>query len=188
MPKASELKRGSVVEFDGQPYIVKQLEAKSPSARGAATLYKIRFNNLQTGQKRDESLKGDDFLKEPDCERRSVQFSYLDGETYIFMDTQDYSQYGLDADQLDGLKDYLYEGLEDIVALLVDGEIRTVELPQSVTLEITDTAPGIKGASATNRTKPAFLKTGLEVQVPEYLDVGEHVKVNTGTGKYMSRG
>jgi elongation factor P len=187
MPKASEIKRGSVVELDGQPYIAKQIEVKSPSARGAATLYKIRFNNLQNGQKRDESLKGDDFLKEADCERKAVQFSYLDGETYMFMDMQDYSQYGLNADELDGLKDYLYEGLEDIVALLVDGDIKTVELPQSVTLEITETSPGIKGASASARTKPAMLSTGLEVQVPEYLDAGERVKVNTSTGKYMSR-
>ena len=84
MPKASELKRGDVVQIDGTPHVVKQLEAKSPSARGAATLYKIRFDNLVTGQKRDESLKGDDFLAEADCERVQVQFSYMDGEQYVF--------------------------------------------------------------------------------------------------------
>ena len=79
MPKASELKRGDVVQIENAPHVVKQLEAKSPSARGASTLYKIRFENLVTGQKRDESLKGDDFLGEADYEKVQVQFSYIDG-------------------------------------------------------------------------------------------------------------
>ena len=72
MPKASELKRGDVVQIENAPHVVKQLEAKSPSARGASTLYKIRFENLVTGQKRDESLKGDDFLGEADYEKVQV--------------------------------------------------------------------------------------------------------------------
>ncbi|MGB0691588.1 MAG: elongation factor P-like protein YeiP, partial [Pseudomonadales bacterium] len=112
MPKASELKRGDVVQIDGTPHVVKQLEAKSPSARGAATLYKIRFDNLVTGQKRDESLKGDDFLAEADCERVQVQFSYMDGEQYVFMNTEDYSQYMLDAASMEGQLDYLTDGLD----------------------------------------------------------------------------
>lgn len=80
MPKASELKRGAVVEINVIPHSVKQIEAKSPSSRGASTLYKARFNNLQTGQKLDESYKSDDVLKEADCVRQSIQFSYKDGE------------------------------------------------------------------------------------------------------------
>ena len=92
MPKASDLKRGDVVQLDDTPHVVKQLEAKSPSARGAATLYKIRFGNLVTGQKREASLKGDEFLAEADCLRVPVLFSYVDGEQYVFMNTEDYSQ------------------------------------------------------------------------------------------------
>ena len=187
MPKASDLKRGNIVEINGQPHVVKQVEAKSPSSRGAATLYKIRFNNLQTGQKLDESFKGDDFLKEADCVRRAVQYSYVDGEKYVFMDMEDYSQYEQTEADLEGQVGYLTEGLEGLLALLMDGKVLGIELPQSVVLEVTETAPGIKGATATGRTKPAILTTGLEVQVPEYLEVGDQIKVNTQTGKFMSR-
>lgn len=187
MPKASELKRGMIVEINGAPHIVKSVEAKSPSSRGAATLYKIRFNNLQTKQKLDESYKGDDFLKDADCLRTEVQYSYFDGDAYTFMNMDDFSQYSLNAEDLEGVVEYLTEGLEGITALLVDGVLRGIELPQSVNLEITDTAPGIKGATATGRTKPATLTTGLEVQVPEYLEPGEVIKINTVTGKFMSR-
>ncbi|MEJ2444072.1 MAG: elongation factor P-like protein YeiP [Exilibacterium sp.] len=187
MPKASELKKGVIVEINGAPHIVKQVEAKSPSSRGAATLYKVRFTNLQTKQKFDQSYKGDDVLKEADCARVPVQYSYQDGDSYTFMNMEDYSQYEMDGEELEGLTPYLVEGLEGITALLVDGALLGIELPQSVVLEVTETAPGIKGATATGRTKPALLSTGLEVQVPEYLEPGEMVKVNTLTGKFMSR-
>lgn len=187
MPKASDLKRGDVVEIDGAPYAVKLVDAKSPSSRGASTLYKIRFNNLITGQKRDESLKGDHHLRDADCQRVTVQYSYNDGEQFVFMNTEDYSQYGLNADDLDGQLDYLAEGLDGIVALLVDDQIVAVDMPQSVVLPIVDTTPAIKGASASARTKPATLSTGLVVQVPEYIENGENVKVNTTDGKFMSR-
>lgn len=187
MPKATELKKGMIVEIDGAPHIVKQLEAKSPSSRGAATLYKVRFNNLQTHQKLDSSFKGDDLLKEADCQRVGVQYSYLDGDTYYFMNTEDFSQYGLNADQLEGQIPYLVEQLEGLVALIMDGNIVGVELPQSVVLTVIDTPPAVTGSSATNRSKTATLNTGLEIQVPEYLNIGEEIKVNTVTGKYMSR-
>ncbi|MEJ2418533.1 MAG: elongation factor P-like protein YeiP [Exilibacterium sp.] len=187
MPKASELKKGVIVEINGAPHIVKQVETKSPSSRGAATLYKVRFTNLQTKQKFDQSYKGDDVLKEADCARVPVQYSYQDGDSYTFMNMEDYSQYEMNGEELEGLTPYLVEGLEGITALLVDGALLGIELPQSVVLEVTETAPGIKGATATGRTKPALLSTGLEVQVPEYLEPGEMVKVNTLTGKFMSR-
>lgn len=187
MAKASELKKGMVVEINGVAHVVKQVEVRNPSSRGASTLYKVRFNNLKTGQKLDESLKGDDFFKDADCVRAKVQFSYIDGESYIFMDMEDYTQYSLSADELDEQKGYLTEGLEGIVALLIDDAVLAIELPGSVVLTIVETAPGIKGATATGRTKPARLSTGIEVQVPEYLETDELIKINTLTGKFMSR-
>ncbi|MEI6542780.1 MAG: elongation factor P-like protein YeiP [Methylococcales bacterium] len=187
MAKASELKRGMVVEINGVPHMVKQFDAKSPSSRGASTLYKIRFTNLKTGQKLDESLKGDDFLKDSDLVRAKVQFSYVDGESYIFMDLEDYTQYTLSREDLDDQVNYLTEGLEGIVALLIDGVILGIELPSSVILGILETAPSIKGATASGRTKTARLVTGIEVQVPEYLEVDDLIKVNTESGKYMAR-
>ncbi|MBN4080144.1 elongation factor P-like protein YeiP [Beggiatoa alba] len=187
MPKASELKRGFIVEINDIPHAVKKVEAKSPSSRGASTLYKIRFTNLKTGQKRDESYKGDDILKDIDCARVPVQYSYMDGNACVFMNMDDFSQYTLDSDDLDEQNGYLTEGLEGITALLVDGDILGIELPKSVNLKITDTSPGIKGATATGRTKPAILSTGLEVQVPEYLENDEVIKINTSNGKFISR-
>lgn len=187
MPNACDLKRGGIVDIKGVPHLVRQVEARSPSSRGAATLYKIRFTNLKTGQKLDESFKGDDFLKDIDCVRTQVQYSYLDGDLYTFMDVEDYSQYSLNGNDIEEMVSYLTEGLEGIIALLVDGEILGIELPQSVILTITETSPSIKGASTTGRTKPAILSTGLEIQVPEYLASDEQVKVNTTTGKFISR-
>jgi elongation factor P len=187
MPKANELKKGMVVEIRDTPYIVNQIEAKSPSARGASTLYKIRFNDLKTGQKLDESFKSDDFLKEIDCTRIKLQFSYIDGTHYIFMNSDDYSQYALDINDLEEQIGFLTEGLEGIVGLVIDDRLIGIELPAAVNLLISETAPSLKGATATGRTKPARLSTGIEIQVPEYIESGELVKVNTLTGKFSSR-
>ncbi len=187
MLKASDLKKGMVIDIDGVPHIVKQLESKSPSSRGATTLYKVRFNNLQTGQKLDASLKGDDLLKEADCFRVKVQYSYKDGDSYFFMDTEDFTQYSLNHDELEGQLPFLSEQQDDIIALIMDGNLLGIELPQSVSLTVVDTPPAVTGSSATNRSKTAILSTGLEVQVPEYLAAGEIIRVNTLTGKFISR-
>lgn len=187
MPKANELKRGMVVEINGDPHSVKQVEAKSPSSRGASTLYKVRFVNLKSGQKLDQSLKGEDMLKEADCVRVQVQFSYVDGDAFTFMNVEDFSQYTLNRDEIDDCVGYLSEGLDGIFALIMDDVIIGIELPVAVVLEITETAPALKGATAAGRTKSAILSTGMEIQVPEYLEVGQEIKVNTTNAKFMSR-
>ncbi|MCK5902061.1 MAG: elongation factor P-like protein YeiP [Cocleimonas sp.] len=187
MPKAGDLKRGMMIEIKGDPHVVKTIEARSPSSRGASTLYKIRYNNLKTGQKLDQSYKTDDLLKEADCARVSVQFSYLDGDQYIFMNSEDYSQYELNVEVLEAQKGYITDGLEGITALLMEGNILGVELPATIILQITETAPKLKGATAAGRTKLAILSTGLEIQVPEYLETDDMIKINTSTGKFMSR-
>lgn len=187
MPKASELKCGMAVEVNDEPYVVKNIEVRNPSSRGASTLYKVRFNHLKTKQKRDDSFKGDDFLKDLDCERSKLQYSYQDGDSYTFMNLESYDQYTVDSSDIEEQVCYLSEGLEGIVGILLDDVLVALELPASISLQIVDTAPGLKGASATSRTKPATLTTGLEVQVPEYIDNGELIKINTSTGKFMSR-
>lgn len=177
MPKASELKSGMVVDIDGVAHAVKQIEVRNSSSRGASTLYKIRFTNLKTGQKLEESLKGMDMFKEADYARVKVQYSYQDGDSYIFINSEDI------ADQIG----YLIEGLEGIVALLVDNAVIAIELAASVVMTIVETAPSIKGATAAGRTKTAKLNTGIKIQVPEYLETDEQIKVNTETDKFMSR-
>ena len=187
MLKASDLKKSNVIDLDGQLVIVRNIDVKSPSSRGASTLYKVRFNNVKTGQKVEKTLKGDDSLKDIELQRRKVQYLYKEDDCYIFMDNEDYNQYSLDEKQLENESKWLVDNLEGIQALIVDEHAIAIELPTSIDLEVVETAPAIKGASASSRTKTARLTSGAEVQVPEYLATGEIIKINTSTGKYMSR-
>ncbi|MFV2057281.1 MAG: elongation factor P-like protein YeiP [Thiohalomonadales bacterium] len=187
MPKANELKRGDMVVINDTPHVVKNVECKSPSSRGASTLYKIRFTNLISKQKLDQSFKSDELLRQAECYRVQVQFSYIDGSNYIFMNMEDYTQYELSRDDIEDQVLFLTDGLEGITALLQDEKVLGIELPGTVILTIKETSPAIKGASATKRTKTAILSTGLEIQVPEYIESDEQVKVNTATAKYLSR-
>jgi elongation factor P len=187
VPRAADLKKGDVVEYKSAPHIIKHIDVKSPSSRGASTLYKIRMNHVKTGQKVDVSLKGDEVLVGVDFERRKMQYSYMDGDSYVFMDDEDFSQQQLTETELGSDCLYIFEGMDSIAGLIVEGQLIGIELPQSVVMSVTDTTPGIKGASASARTKPAAMVTGLVVQVPEYLECGEQIKINTEDGRFMSR-
>ena len=103
------------------------------------------------------------------------------------MNLTDFNQYVADESMLAGQIQYLSEGLEDILAVFVEGKFLGIELPNSIVLRIDETSPSIKGASASARTKPAKFSTGLVVQVPEYIGVGEKIKINTATDEYISR-
>ncbi len=185
--KASELRKGLVLDIDGRNIIVKQLDVQSPSSRSGSTLYKVRGVDIVSKQKYENRFKGDENIDTVDFGRRAVQYLYQDSDGCTFMDRETYEQYTLSTADLEDELRYLAEDLDGIVAMIADGNILGIELPATVVLEITDTAPGMKGASASARTKPATLSTGLVVQVPEYLATGEQIKVNTGTGEYVSR-
>jgi elongation factor P len=187
MPKACDLKKGNVVEINDEAYMVKQIDVRSPSARGAVTLYRVRFSNIKTRQKYEESFKGNDMLNEVALLRRPAQYLYPDGPLHVFMDTQEYSQYMIEEDVIEDELIWITDGMEGIIALIIDDNMVSIEIPKSLVFEILETAPGLKGASATARTKPATLSNGVEIQIPEYLEVGEMVKVNTETKKFMSR-
>ncbi|MBW2653902.1 MAG: elongation factor P-like protein YeiP [Deltaproteobacteria bacterium] len=187
MPKACDLKKGNVVEINDDVYMVKHIDVKTPSARGAVTLYKIRFNNIKTKQKFEDSYKGNDMLNEVDLLRRPVQYLYPDGALHVFMDSQEYSQYMVEGDAIKDELVWITDGMEDLVALIIDGNMVSIEIPLTLVFKISETTPGIKGASATARTKPAILSNGVDIQIPEYLEAGEMVKVNTETKKFMSR-
>jgi elongation factor P len=187
MPRACDLKKGNVVEINSDAYMVKEIDVKSPSARGAVTLYKVRFRNIKTKQKYEETYKGNDMLSEVVLLRRPVQYLYQDGPLHVFMDTQEYSQYMIEADAIEDEIVWITDGMEGITALIIDENMVSIEIPNSLVFEIAQTAPGIKGASASARTKPATLSNGVEIQIPEYLEAGEMVKVNTETKKFMSK-
>ncbi|MGL5699301.1 MAG: elongation factor P-like protein YeiP [Kluyvera sp.] len=188
MPRANEIKKGMVLNYNGKLLVVKNIDIQSPSARGAATLYKMRFSDVSTGLKVEERFKGDDLLDTVTLNRRFVDFSYIDGNEYVFMDKEDYTPYIFTHDQIADELQFIPEGgMPDMQVLLWDGQVLALELPQTVDLEIVETAPGIKGASASSRTKPATLTTGLVVQVPEYLTTGEKIRIHIEEKRYMCR-
>ena len=187
MPKASELKKGQVIRIGGNPYQAQHIEVQTPSARGANTLYKVRFQGVTTGQKLEQTYKGNDFLEDMEVMRRPVSYLYSDRESYVFMDSENFEQYNLNEKQLGDQVKWLVDGISGIYVLLSDGAVLSIELPGFIDLEIVDTAPAIKGATVTNRNKSATLANGVVIQVPEYLQAGEIVRVNTETGKYLSR-
>jgi elongation factor P len=184
---AKDFKRRMVVEIDGAPHMIEQIQVQTPSARGAATLYKIKARNLKTKSRVDKSYRGTDVLAESSFERRPIQFLYRDPEAFHFMDAADYNQFSLSVDEVGDLASYMTENMEGIDALVVNDEVIAIEIPDTVALEITETAPGVRGNSATGRTKPATLATGAVVQVPEHLDQGVVVRVDTRTGEYLGR-
>jgi elongation factor P len=167
--------------------IVEDLQIQTPSARGGASLFKFRFRNLLTKQKTDKTFKGDDSLQDVDFSKREVQFSYAHQDSYVFTDLQDYSEITLSAEHLGEQTLYLTEDLEGILVLLSEGRALAIQLPPVVDIQVAECDPSIRGASATARTKPAKLTTGLVVQVPEYLAPGEVIRVDTRTGKFVSR-
>ena len=186
MLAASNVKKGNVIEINGNAHIVEKVHAQSPSARGGNTLYKVRTRDIVTSQKIDHSWKGDDKFQEANVTRREIEFSYIDGSNYAFMDLEDYNQFEMHEDEVGDDRNFLLEGME-LKALLIDGAVKAIELPDVVELKVIETAPGMKSASATSRTKPAKLETGFEVQVPEYLEQDEVVKVDTRSGEFLSR-
>jgi elongation factor P len=185
--KASDLKKGQVLDIDGRNILVKDLDVQSPSSRSGSTLYKVRGVDIVSKQKYEKRFKGDEVIQTVDFGRRAVQYLFQDTDGCTFMDKESFEQYTLGTDVLEEELLYLSEDLDGIVAMIADEAILGIVLPATVALEITDTAPGMKAASASSRTKPATLTTGLVVQVPEYLTNGELIKVNSGTGEYISR-
>lgn len=187
MPKASEIKKGFAIESNGKTLLVKDIEVTTPGGRGGSKIYKMRCTDLTTGARVEERYKSDDVLETVEMNKHAVSFSYIDGDDYIFMDNVDYSQYVFKLADIEDDLLFINEETQGIHVILVNGDAVGLELPSSVELVIEETDPSIKGASASARTKPARLSTGLVVQVPEYIATGDRVIINTAERKYMSR-
>lgn len=185
--RASDLENNSVVDIDGEPFVVENLVVQSPSARGSSTLYKVRFRNLRSGSKLDKVFKGDDMIKDADYDRRETAYSYKDGDRCVFTDVANFEEFTLQVTSLQEQLPYMSEGQEGLFALYFNGKAVAIELPPVVDMEVVECDPSIRGASATARTKPAKLPSGLVVQVPEYLERGEVIRVDTRSGKFVSR-
>jgi elongation factor P len=184
---AKEIKPGTVVNYNDAPHMIEGVMVQSPSARGGATLYKFRARNLVTKQKADITLKGTEGLDDADFRRREVTFMYSDNETAYFLDSADYNQYALSRDDVANELQYITEDLQGMLALIYNEQCVGIQLPTAVDLKIAQCDPAVKGNSATSRTKPATLETGLLVNVPEYLKEGEMIRVDTRSGEFLAR-
>jgi elongation factor P len=183
---ATEIKRGEILDLDGAPWEVTEVTIQTPSARGASMLVKIKVRNLRTGQTLARTLRGNETVVTADCEKRPIQYLYRQDDAFVFMDQGSFDQFELSAEVLGDAVGYLTDGLE-LRSLLYNGEVLTVELPVTVELLVTDTAPALKGATAQAQLKPARLETGIEILVPPYLESGERIKVDTRDGRFVER-
>jgi elongation factor P len=187
MPKASDIKKNTAVEYNGNVYIVRDIERSVPQGRAGGSIYRMRMYDVVSGNKIDETFKDSDMLNLADLVRRPATFSYSDGNEYVFMDSEDYSSYSLNKESIEDELLFISEDTEGLLVVIVDEAPVGLMLPGSVDLTIVETDPSLKGGSATARTKPALLSTGLTVQVPEHISTGEKIKVNVEERKFMGR-
>ena len=187
MIDTSQLKKGVCLVFKGAPMIVQQVATSTPTARGGNTISKTRLKNLLTGQVLNESFRSGEKFEEADLEHHDCGFMYSDGTDWHFIDNVSYEQFSFNKDDLGDDVGYLKDGLEGLRAMLIDGHVVSIQLPMTVDLQVTECDPAIKGATAKAQMKNAVTETGLEVQVPPYLDPGEMIRVDTRDGHFVER-
>jgi elongation factor P len=187
MPKASEVKKHTALNYNGITYIVRDIERSVPQGRASGSLYRMRMYDVVSGSKLDETFKDTDILELADLIRKPVMFSYIDGDDYVFMDSEDYTPYNLNKDAIADETLFIDESTVGIQMVIVNDIPVALALPASVELVVTQTDPSIKGGSATSRTKPALLSTGLTVQVPEHISSGDKIRVNVEDRRFTGR-
>jgi elongation factor P len=181
---ATRLKKGMLVKIGADLFRVLELQHVTPgNLRG---FVRIKFRNIRNGSLSDQKLRSEDTLDRAVLDEREMQYLYKDGESFHFMDTASFEQLHIDAEALGESVDYLIP--DALIKVEFYGEEPVgIELPPTVDLVVEDTAPGIKGATASNQIKPARLETGLVVNVPPFVNTGDKVRVSTETGEYLSR-
>lgn len=184
MISTNDFKTGLTIELDGNVFSVVDFQHVKPG-KGAAFV-RSKLKNVKTGAIVEKTFNAGEKVPPARVDRREMQYLYNDGENYNFMDTGNFEQLALTKEQLgDGVK-YLKENMNIVVMMWQDNPIG-IELPNQVELEVTDTAPGIKGDTASGGSKPATLETGAVVQVPFFVNVGDKLLIDTRTGNYLKR-
>ena len=184
---ANNLERKMYILAEGAPSLVLEVRFSSPSARGASTMVKVRVRNLLNGLVQEKNVRSTEKFDEADVEKVPASFLYLSGTDYNFMDNSTYEEFVMTKQKLDEQAFYLKEGME-LQAMKFNGQVVSLELPVVIELAVKETEPAVKGASASGRSaKKATLETGLETQVPLYIEPGDKVRVNTETGEVSGR-
>lgn len=187
MPTTSDFKKGMRIALDGDPYAIVSIQTQTPSARGAATLVKTKLRNLRTQQLLAKTFKSGERFEEPDFEIRPCQYLYDEGgETYYFMDDENYEQYGVARADIETELGYVLPN-DKVRAVFFEGQIIGIEVPNTVELEVTETEPAVKGDTVNAVTKAATLETGLEVQVPMFVSQGDRLVIDTRDARYIRR-
>jgi elongation factor P len=184
MATSNDLKNGLVLNIDGQLWTVIEFQHVKPGKGPAFVRSKLK--NVLTGKVVERTFNAGVKVETANVDKREMNYLYNDGSGYVFMDNQNYEQMNLSNEIVGDAKDYLLENQGAIVAVY-EGNPIYVELPASVVLEITFTEPGLQGDRSSGGTKPATVETGLQIQVPLFIEQNTKVRVDTRTGEYLGR-
>ena len=184
MASTNDLKNGMVLDLDGQLWQVLWFQHHKPGKGN--TVVRTKLKHVLSGKIIDKTFNSDTKVDTATVDRREMQYLYMDGDDYVFMDNTTFDQFMISADTVGDAKDFMLENQNAIVATH-EGNPLFIELPASVELEVTYTEPGLQGDRSSAGTKPATLETGAEIQVPLFIGEGEKVKVNTTDGSYLGR-
>ncbi len=184
MLSLTEIKVGTVITINGEPYVVVKSEHHKV-ARGGATL-KTKLKNLISGSIMERTYQGNDRAEEADVQKRKATYLYKDDQFAHFMDTETFEQYSLEVENLGGKERFMKDGIE-VIVLHFEGKPMTVELPIKVELKVTSAPPGVRGNSAGNVSKTAELETGATITVPMFVETDDIIRINTDTETYVER-
>lgn len=182
---ATEIRAGNLIEWDKRLWRVLKSHHVHVGGRGGAYM-QVEMKDFETGQKRNERLSTDEKIERPYIDRRAMVFSFQDGDSYVFMDNETYEQLTLSAEYLEGQSGYLMQNME-VQVTFHNGRTIGLELPTSVVMQVVDTEPAIRNATATTTFKPAKMETGITVQVPPFVNSGEKIRLKTDDGSYIER-
>ncbi|NJP08134.1 MAG: elongation factor P [Leptolyngbyaceae cyanobacterium RU_5_1] len=184
MISSNDFRPGVSIELDGAVWRVVEFLHVKPG-KGSAFV-RTKLKNVQTGNVIERTFRAGETVPQANLEKSTMQHTYKDGDSFVFMDMATYEETQLSASQIGDRVKYLKEGME--VNVVRWGEqIMEVELPNSVVLEVTQTDPGVKGDTATGGTKPAIVETGAQVMVPLFISIGERIKIDTRNDSYLGR-
>ncbi|HEY1685884.1 MAG TPA: elongation factor P [Tepidisphaeraceae bacterium] len=182
--RASDVRRGQAVIIDGKLLVVTNADHNTPGNLRAKVQFKLR--DVSKGTILDKRVGATDDIDTVNLDRRKVEYLYSDNEGHVIMDLDTYDQQTIPKEVFGDDILYLKPNTE-MQAMFHDGKVVSYELPKTVDLQVTDTPPGIKGATATNQMKDAEMETGLKTRVPPFIEIGETLRISTETGEYLSR-
>jgi elongation factor P len=187
MLTTADFKKGLRILLEGDPYVILETQTHAPTARGGNTLIKVKVRNLRTNQILDRNFKSGERLEQPDVEKKTLQYLYLDGADLVFMDTESYEQIQVSKEILGEGAEWLSDGLL-VKALFFEGKLLDLELPLWVEFKVTGVEPGTKGDTVSGTaTKGATLSNGKAVQVPLFIKQGDLVRICPKDGKFVER-